>query len=196
MSIPFAHRETVSRHQTARHNLPDLERRNGLWCGRFQAMASPCEVLLEAHDLSGETAAALVDLAAQEAWRIERKFSRYRQDNVIAEIHARAGEPVLVDDETADLLDYADRCFQFSAGKFDISSGPLRRVWQFRGEEFSPDLDRLAAVLATVGWQKCHWQRPYLTLPPYAEIDLGGIGKLITIDAGCQKAVGIAGYLL
>lgn len=167
---------------TFSHAAPTLECKDGLWAGRFQAMASPCEVLLESASLPGEEAEALVKVAAQEAWRIEQKFSRYRTNNIIAQIHAKAGEPVTVDDETADLLDYADRCFQLSGGKFDISSGPLRKVWQFRGQAFSPDLAQLDTVLASVGWHKCRWQRPRLTLPQGAEIDLGGIGKEYAVD--------------
>ncbi len=155
---------------------------NHLWAGHFQAMASPCEVLLECPELDREAATHLVNIAATEAWRIEQKFSRYRNDNIIARIHASAGEPVEVDGETADLLDYADRCFHLSEGKFDISSGPLRNVWKFRGEEFTPDLAQLAAILAKVGWRKCSWQRPHLTLPAGAEIDLGGIGKEYAVD--------------
>lgn len=161
---------------------PTVVHTGELWIGRFQAMASPCEVLLEGADLSADTASALMTTAAQEAWRIEQKFSRYRADNIIARIHACAGEAVTVDAETADLLDYADRCFQLSGGKFDISSGPLRKVWQFRGKEFTPDLAQLRAVMDKVGWQKCRWQRPQLTLPAGAEIDLGGIGKEYAVD--------------
>lgn len=161
---------------------PTVVHTGELWIGRFQAMASPCEVLLEGAELSADTATTLVNMAAQEAWRIEQKFSRYRADNIIAQIHASDGEPVKVDPETADLLDYADRCFQLSGGKFDISSGPLRKVWQFRGLAFTPDLAQLRTVMDKVGWQKCRWQRPQLMLPAGAEIDLGGIGKEYAVD--------------
>lgn len=168
--------------KNANHTPPTVEQNGELWAGRFQAMASPCEVLLEGADLSADAATVMVNIAAQEAWRIEQKFSRYRTDNIVAQIHAEAGKPVTVDRETADLLDYAERCFQLSGGKFDISSGPLRKVWQFRGQAFSPDLAQLRAVLKKVGWQKCRWQRPQLILPAGAEIDLGGIGKEYAVD--------------
>lgn len=168
--------------KNANHTPPTVVHTGELWVGRFQAMASPCEVLLEGADLSADAATVMVHIAAQEAWRIEQKFSRYRTDNIVAQIHTHAGDPVTVDIETADLLDYAERCFQLSGGKFDISSGPLRKVWQFRGQAFSPDLARLRTVLKKVGWQKCRWQRPQLTLPVGAEIDLGGIGKEYAVD--------------
>lgn len=161
----------------------DLEFKGGhLWLGRFAAMASPCEVLLESPDLDQPTIKSLLHLAAAEAWRIEAKFSRYKNDSIIGCINAANGQTVTVDDETAMLLDYAEQCYQLSQGKFDISSGPLRHIWQFRGQEFRPDLAQLQQVLERIGWDKCHWQKPQLTLPVGAEIDLGGIGKEYAVD--------------
>ena len=52
---------------------------------------------------------ALVALAAGEARRIEAKFSRYRRGNVIDAINTAEGRTVIVDEETARLLDYAEQ---------------------------------------------------------------------------------------
>ena len=41
--------------------------------GRFDAMASPCEILIESDDC--DEAARLAEMAASEAWRIEDKIS-------------------------------------------------------------------------------------------------------------------------
>ncbi|HKJ88781.1 MAG TPA: FAD:protein FMN transferase, partial [Gammaproteobacteria bacterium] len=108
---------------------PTLDRRDGLLVGRFTAMASPCEVLMDTDDpaLGWE----LTRLACREARRVECKFSRYRSDNIVHRINR--GAPVEVDAETADLLDYASRCHELSAGSFDITSGVLREVWRFDG---------------------------------------------------------------
>jgi FAD:protein FMN transferase len=77
----------------------------GCLIGRFTAMASPCEVLLDTSD-KGEAMAA-VQIARQEALRIEQKFSRYRDDNLVHRINHSQGQPVPVDEETARLIDYA-----------------------------------------------------------------------------------------
>ncbi len=67
--------------------------------------------------------------------RIEAKYSRYRDDSVTTRINrAAGGEPVAIDAETAALLRYADQCYAQSGGLFDITSGVLRRVWDFRRE--------------------------------------------------------------
>src|SRR5690348_7123728 len=57
-----------------------LEQRGELAVAGFRAMASPCEVLLATRDQ--QLARRLGELAAHEAWRIERKYSRYRDDSV------------------------------------------------------------------------------------------------------------------
>lgn len=157
-----------------------VERCHDYWRGTFTAMASPCEILLEAHD---ETRAREVCLlAAREAWRIEAKFSRYRSGNIVYAINHSGGHPVTVDDETAHLLSFADQCHRLSGGLFDITSGVLRRVWTFDGSERVPDAAQVAALLPNVGWHNVRWRPPVLTLPAGMEIDLGGIGKEYAVD--------------
>ena len=155
-------------------------RAGGLIAATFAAMASPCEVLFEANDAA--LARRLGELAAGEAWRIERKFSRYRADSVVARIHASGGAPVNVDAETAALLDYAQHCHVLSAGRFDITSGVLRRLWKFDGQERLPAAAAVAAVLPYVGFARLTWRRPQLTLPAGMEIDFGGLGKEYAVD--------------
>jgi len=148
--------------------------------GRFDAMASPCEILIESHD-RGE-AALLARLAANEAWRIEDTFSRYIPGNIVGRINAARGEAVEVDEETASMLDFAATLHTLSEGRFDITSGVLREVWTFDGSDRIPAPEAVAAVLDRVGWDKVRWQRPFLTLRPGMQIDLGGIGKEYAVD--------------
>ncbi len=144
-------------------------------------MACPCEILLESDDLA--LAEKITQLAADEALRIEHKFSRYRNDNIIYQINNAAGESVIVDSETALLLDFAQRCFELSDGLFDISSGILRRAWHFDGSDRIPDADTVNALLPFIGWQKISWATPQIKLPDGMEIDLGGIGKEYAVDS-------------
>jgi thiamine biosynthesis lipoprotein len=150
------------------------------WRGRFEAMASPCEVLLDGGD--EVLAAALTQLAQAEALRIERAFSRYRSDSVVARIHAARGRAIEVDTETAALLDFAAQCHQISGGLFDISSGVLRGAWRFDGSDQVPSAAAVAALRERVGWTKLAWQRPILTLPDGMELDFGGLGKEYAVD--------------
>ncbi|MDX1487458.1 MAG: FAD:protein FMN transferase [Acidiferrobacterales bacterium] len=158
----------------------ELQRANGYWRGCFRAMGSPCEVLVESENalLANE----LVRLAACEAWRIERKYSRYRRDNIVHAINNSAGARVCVDKETARLLDFAQRCFGLSDGLFDITSGVLCRAWHFDGSDRVPSEAQVQGLLRYVGWDKVRWKRPHAMLPRGMEIDLGGIGKEYAVD--------------
>jgi len=152
--------------------------------GRFHAMGGPCEVLVETD--REPVARALTTRAADCAARIEQKFSRYRKDNIVARINSARGAPVEVDDETANLLDFADLVHRLSGGLFDITSGVLRRAWTFDGGARVPTAAELERLLPLVGWSKARWERPVLTLLPDMQIDFGAIGKEYAVDQAAQ----------
>jgi thiamine biosynthesis lipoprotein len=159
---------------------PVHEEHDGWRRARWHALGGPCELLVD--DCDAAHAAELAELAAQESWRIEHRFSRYRPDSVLAEIHAARGRAVVVDDETAHLLDYAAECHAISDGRFDVTSGVLRHAWTFDGGSRVPEPEVLRALLARVGWSRVSWRRPELVLPDGMELDLGGIGKEYAVD--------------
>jgi len=80
------------------------------------------------------------------------------------------------------LLDYAAQLFELSDGKFDVTSGVLRRAWRFDGSDRVPSRAAVDALLPLVGWRKVRWRAPELTPLPGMEIDLGGIGKEYAVD--------------
>ncbi|MEP4548033.1 MAG: FAD:protein FMN transferase [Saccharospirillum sp.] len=174
-----------------------------LWAGHFDAMASSCEILLALPFEQAELAGRLVRLAANEVWRIEQRYSRYRPDNLFAALHNRPGQAQRVDAETARLLNFADQAWRLSSGRFDVTSGLLRRVWTFDGSDRLPDDDAIKALLPLIGWQRVTWLSGTvdssgevaggsLTLPEGMELDFGGIGKEYAADRAlgiCMKAI-------
>ena len=122
-----------------------------------------------------------------EAQRIEAKYSRYRA-SVVTSINESAGRPIDVDEETANLIDYAASCYRLSEGRFDITSGALRRVWKFDGSETVPTDVQVREVLNYVGWHRVTWNRPTLCLAAGMEIDFGGIGKEYAVDRALMLA--------
>ncbi len=164
----------------------NLKREKDYWHGHFMAMASPCEVLMEVEDR--KQAAKILEAVMAEAQRIEKKFSRYRDDNIIYQINNAMGVPVKVDDETARLINFADQLTQMSEGLFDITSGVLRKVWKFDGSDRVPDEAAVKQVLNKVGWSKVTWKDQSLQMPAGMEIDLGGIGKEYAVDRCVQIA--------
>src|SRR5690606_20110611 len=107
------------------------ERNAGAREHRFRALGGPCALHLYAEDEA--TFQRTLRAGEAEALRLEAKHSRYRADSIVSRINAAAGrEAVEVDDETAALLDYAATAHAQSGGRFDITSGVLRRVWDFK----------------------------------------------------------------
>lgn len=158
---------------------------------RFRAMGSPCELQLYGESRKGLE--AIAERCTREVARLEVKYSRYREDSLASAINRSAGdaEGVVVDDETAALLDFAETAYRESGGRFDATSGVLRRVWDFRSNAL-PDHDALAATRALVGWSKLVWERPRLVLPiPGMQLDFGGFVKEYAADrvaAVCREA--------
>ena len=143
-------------------------------------MASPCQVIIETRD--SKEAEHITGLVAAEAWRIEQKFSRYRDDNIIYKINTANGATIDVDDETARMLEFSDQLYQMSDGMFDVTSGILRRAWRFDQSDNIPQQSQIDALLPIIGWNKVEWQEHRLQLMPDMEIDLGGIGKEYAVD--------------
>ena len=163
-----------------------IEARENFWLCSYTAMASPCEILIELDAGNKGAIRQLAIIGYQEAKRIEQKYSRYRDDNIIHSINHANGKRINVDDETARLLDYADQLYQLSDGLFDITSGVLRRVWHFDGSDKLPNQQAIDAVLPLIGWPKVQWNKPAIALPPGMEIDFGGIGKEYAVDRTVQ----------
>jgi len=147
-------------------------------------MASPCELLT---DVDGrKKAQELLCIVAEEAWRIECKFSRYLDDNIIHKIANSNGRAITVDDETAQLIDFATTLYDLTEGGFDITSGILRKTWAFKGKNQVPSKTAVAKILKSVGWDKAVWNAPELTLKPGMQLDFGGIGKEYAVDRAGQ----------
>ena len=165
-----------------------MEERDGVFAVRFSAMASPCELLL--HTTDRPSALELGAMAAGEAWRIERKYSRYRQDSVISRINGQAGSVQRVDKETTSLLEFAAQCFELSEGLFDITSGVLRRAWTFDGSDRVPEAAAVDCLLPLVGFDKLYRDGEFLMVPGGMEIDFGGIGKEYAVDRAYDLLMG------
>lgn len=143
---------------------------------RFAAMASDCEIHVAADE----------DLAARavaEVRRIEAKYSRYLAGSVVARINQAAGRDwTAVDVETDSLLDYAATLHAASGGLFDITSGVLRRAWNF-SQPRVPGAAELAPLLALVGWDRVERRPGALRLAlPGMQLDFGGFGKEYAAD--------------
>ncbi|WP_083839205.1 FAD:protein FMN transferase [Bradyrhizobium sp. STM 3809] len=163
----------------------------------FQAMGSPCAVHVDGEAALHEQAAKSV---IAEVFRIEAKYSRYLPNSLLSKINREAslGRSIRVDEETAELIDYAGACYRLSDQLFDITSGILRKAWDF-GSGIPLNLDRINELIGKVGFEKLGWVRPVLTFDrPDMEIDLGGIAKEYAADRGVDicRSLGIESCLI
>lgn len=159
----------------------------------FTAMGSDCALHLYAGDPA--SAAAAAEVAAAEVHRIEARYSRYRPDSFLSRINqaAAAQATIELDEETAELLDYAHACHRQSDGLFDVTVGVLRRAWDFSATCL-PTTKAIADLLPRVGLEKLRWQRPHLSFPLAGmELDFGGMAKEYATDraAAVLAAIGV-----
>ncbi len=162
----------------------ELIKENDFYKGSFMAMASPCAVLMEIENKP--LAQEILNAVANEAWRIEDKFSRYKNDNILFQINHSNGEAVTIDEETSRLLDFANELFEISDGLFDVTSGVLRQCWKFDGSGNVPTKKQIKKIVKNIGWQKVSREKGSVVLPESMEIDLGGLGKEYAVDRCVQ----------
>ncbi|TWX64564.1 FAD:protein FMN transferase [Colwellia demingiae] len=150
----------------------------------FNAMASPCEVIVQTQNK--RLAEQVAQCVSHEVWRIEDKYSRYDSQSICSQINNNAGNKVAIDEETFLLLNFAEQCYQLSDGLFDISSGVLRKVWSFdslSGEcQHFPSASDVNKLLNFVGWNRVSYDQQSINLPQNMELDFGGIGKEYAVD--------------
>lgn len=146
----------------------------------FNAMASPCEVLLYTDDR--QLVEQVAQLAVSETRRIEKKFSRYISDNLCFQLNHSNGQAIAIDPETFQLLEYASQLFELSDGLFDITSGVLRKIWKFQTGEKPPTQKQITDKLQFIGFEKLQFDESKFVMPKNMEIDFGGIGKEYCVD--------------
>ena len=155
-------------------------------------MGSPCDIRLYAEHAA--LAARAIAAACEEINRLEEKYSRFKSDNFFHQVNqaAASGGEILVDDEFASLLHFADTCYQQSGGLFDVTSGVLRKAWKFTTEVIEtqdlPRAEELQRLQSQTGWQHVRWQaiagnQHKLSFARKGmEIDFGGIVKEYAVD--------------
>lgn len=165
-----------------------------------QAMACQFEVFLNAGQYreANEAVVEALDLVD----RLEAQLTVYRDTSEIAAINRRAAaEPVTVEPRLFRLLEQAVELHHETHGAFDITSGPLTKVWGFyRRQGAMPEPAALAAAMARVGSQFLELNAAAGSvrfLQPGVELNLGAIGKGYALDRAAESllAAGIGDFL-
>ncbi len=129
--------------------------RNALQYFRYEFFALGSDCVFQLYAATQTLAHAASAQATREVFRIEARYSRYRADSELSRINAvaAAGGWIDVDPEMATLLDYAYACHRLSGGLFDITSGILRKAWEFSSDRIPGD-EAIAAILPFIGLDK------------------------------------------
>lgn len=130
---------------------------------------------------------AAVDAAFEEGIRIDRLISNYKEDSELSRVNREAASgPVSISQELTELLARCVRYSRESEGAFDITVGPLMRVWGFyRGQGEMPSWWRLWWVRRQIGYEHVALDEGGRTvefLNSGLELDPGGIGKGYAVD--------------
>lgn len=135
----------------------------------------------------GTGAAEAIAESAARAKELEALCSTKNPDSDVSRLNAMAGQGyVPLHDEVYHMLEVAQKYAALSDGAFDVTIGPLSRLWrEARKTERVPAPEEVAAAQRLVGWEMLHL-RPedrsaFLELPGMA-IDLGGLAKGFVLD--------------
>jgi len=130
---------------------------------------------------------AAVDAAFDEVRRLDKMLSNYKPDSEWSEINRHAAEkPMRISEEMFGLLSACVQYSRESQGAFDISVGPLMKVWGFyKGTGHLPHRADVSAAMTKVGYGHIHLDAQARTVwfdRPGVELDPGGIGKGYAVD--------------
>jgi thiamine biosynthesis lipoprotein len=137
-------------------------------------------------------AKAASDAAFAKIAALDRMMTDYDPESELMQLCQKpCGQPVRVSDELFDILQKSQRVAELSDGAFDVTVGPVIRLWRRARRTASlPPLDALARARQSVGHQKLKLDPRHKTVTltvPDMQLDLGGIAKGYAAD----KALGV-----
>jgi len=139
--------------------------------------------------------------AFREVERIDFLMSHYREDSEISRITRHAGEKeIQVSPETLEVIERALYFSRLSAGAFDITIGPVFRLWNFR-EGKIPEEKILRENLRKVDYRKIKVNPTRCSVflqDRGMELDLGAIAKGYAVDraSAILQGKGVENFLV
>jgi len=144
-----------------------------------------------------------VQSALEEARRLDQLLSNYRPESEWSQVNREAADhPVHVSPELFNLLAACVEYSRQSEGTFDITVGPLMKIWGFyKGSGHLPHRAEVRGALDNVGYQGIILDAKNQTVKfarKGLEMDPGGIGKGYAVDklADVLKENGIRSALI
>ncbi len=137
---------------------------------------------------NAELATRAFQAAAERAGELDDALSDYDPDSELSRLGRASptNRPVEMSSDLAKVLTAAQTLSERSDGAFDVTVGPLTRLWRrARRRKSLPDPKRLQAARRSVGFQSLvidPQERVAELLKPHMRLDLGGIAKGYAAD--------------
>jgi FAD:protein FMN transferase len=152
-------------------------------------MGSVFELIVIANN--GPEANHFFEAGINEINRLEDLLSEFKDTSEISAINRNAGiKPITVSKEVYRLLARCKQLYKITQGAFDITIGPLKRLYNFRNQQFDfPSRYTIKKTLLKIGSDKIELNgnnTVYLTLKGMS-ISLAAIGKGYAAD--CVKKI-------
>ncbi len=145
--------------------------------------------------IEGQDAQMAADKAFHEIQVVDSLMSIFRLTSDFSRINLAAGvDTIRVSPITHDLLRNSEQFSKLTGSAFDISVGPLMRLWKLRGGGYLPKQAEIDSTLSLVGLDQVYLDplRRRVYLPKGMFLDSGGIAKGYAVDLA-RKAVQDAG---
>ncbi|WP_165614843.1 FAD:protein FMN transferase [Flagellimonas flava] len=134
----------------------------------------------------------LLDEGVGEIQRIEALLSEFQEDSTISKINENSGgNPIAAEPEVLALLERSIKISKLSKGYFDITMGPLKKLYQFKNQTFKfPEKKTISRTLRKIGYHFLRLDTGNGTAQLYQKdmrISLAAIGKGYAADAVRKK---------
>ncbi len=118
----------------------------------------------------------------------ESRLSYYDDNSELWSINNAETDSIAISEDVYNLLVIADRYYQKTSGKYDVTISPLVDLWH-QGRTTMPPPDSIAAAKALVGFDRLRFSPDYLIMPSEMSIDFGSIAKGYIIDRAAEYAL-------
>jgi thiamine biosynthesis lipoprotein len=176
----------------AKEALPRYERRQPHMGTEFTILVVSTEAGKDG-DAADPAMVEAVDAAFRRIAELDQRLSNYQRDSELNQLAAGAPhtQPSPVSDDLYRVLLRSEEVSRASEGAFDITVGPLTRLWrQARRTQAWPDATRLQQTRDLVGYERVHlhpeMQGASLERAGM-QLDLGGIAKGDALDQAYEE---------
>ena len=145
---------------------------------RFEAMSTPCELIL--YSTLKESADRAAKAVLSETKRLEKKYNYYDKESYLSQINSR--QTSKLDKESKDLLSRASQYYKLTDGIFDITIATIKDLYKTSLHVEKLELKK-SELMPYVGCEHFALKKDKIIFDnDFTKIDLGGFVKEYAVD--------------